>query len=117
LIVANCKTREEGMSEKEWADVDALLHETFKVLAPSRGGSSDEVNRKAALRENIARYLAEQGKPLMGGGVGGPATFAARAIAAPGSASRGSISVSNVSGATFHIVEDGGVSFRVDSKD
>lgn len=50
------------MSDKEWADVDALLQETFKVLAPIQGGSSDEVNRKAALREKIAEYLGTRGK-------------------------------------------------------
>jgi hypothetical protein len=58
------------VSDKEWADVDALLQETFDVLTPFQGGSSDEAKRKAALREKIARYLAEKGKPAMGGDVG-----------------------------------------------
>jgi hypothetical protein len=49
------------MSEKELINVDALLKEAFDVC-------SDEAKRKAALRERIARYLAEQGKPVMGGG-------------------------------------------------
>jgi hypothetical protein len=54
------------MSDKEWADVDALLQETFDVLTPFQGGSSDEAKRKAALREKIARYLADRSKPVTG---------------------------------------------------
>jgi hypothetical protein len=55
---------------------DELLREAFEVLTPYQCGSSDEANRKAELREKIARYLVTQGKPVAGGGGGGPMTFA-----------------------------------------